>query len=245
MRPVLFRWRKFTIRSYPAMLYFGLVAGVTAGNVAAHAAKMNAFRAYVATLLLIVPALAGSRILYVATHPELCHSGVGDFWGRKRGGYSVYGGLPAALLVSFPVLRLLKLSIAEFWDVAIFTILVGMIFARVGCLLNGCCCGRVSSSWLAVNLPNGSGVRARRIPTQILEALLAAILLLCAIFLRSHLTLPGTLFLLLAAGYASGRFVLEFARERQPTGGVLTVAHWISLLTLVSSGSALAFCWLG
>lgn len=34
VRPVLLRWRGYTIWSYPAMLYVGLVAGVAAGNAA-------------------------------------------------------------------------------------------------------------------------------------------------------------------------------------------------------------------
>ncbi len=41
MRPILFQWRGLTVWSYPAMLYIGLVAGVVAGNVAAHAAGIE------------------------------------------------------------------------------------------------------------------------------------------------------------------------------------------------------------
>jgi hypothetical protein len=66
MRPVLFRWGKLTIWSYPAMLYLGLVLGVVAGNVAAHTAGIDPLRTYFAILILIIPALAGARLLYVA-----------------------------------------------------------------------------------------------------------------------------------------------------------------------------------
>ena len=51
MRRILFRWRGLTIWSYPAMLYVGLVAGTIASNVAAHQARIDPFRAYVATML--------------------------------------------------------------------------------------------------------------------------------------------------------------------------------------------------
>jgi phosphatidylglycerol:prolipoprotein diacylglycerol transferase len=245
MRPVLFSCWKVTVRSYPAMLYFGLVAGVMAGNLVAHATGINPLRTYIATLVLIFLALVGSRILYVATHPLLLRSGFVSFWGRQEGGYSMYGGLPAALLASIPVLHFLRLSFGAFWDVAIFTILVGMIFARIGCLMNGCCCGRSCDGPLGLYLPDTSGLWKRRLPTQIFEALLAVLLLASGIALRSHLHTPGTLFLVLAAGYAAARFVLEFAREEQAGTRALTSAHWISLVTLVSSGSLLAFCWLG
>lgn len=245
MRPVFFTCWKLTIRSYPAMLYLGLVAGVIAGNIAAHASGINPLRTYIATLVLIFIALIGSRILYVATHPPLLRSGFVAFWGRQQGGYSMYGGLPAALLGSFPVLHGLRLSFGGFWDVAIFTILVGMIFARVGCFMNGCCCGRPYQGCGGVYLPDASGAWKRRLPTQIFEAFLAALLLVGGLVLRPHLQTPGTLFLVLAAGYAAGRFVLEFAREEQANTGAFTSAHWISLVTFLSSGSLLAFCWLG
>lgn len=222
------------------MLYFGLVAGVAAGNVAAHASGIDPLRTYAATLILISPALAGSRLLYVATHPGLRRSGLAAVWGRGRGGYCMYGGLPVGLVVSIPVLRALGLNFFTFWDVAIFTILVGMIFARVGCLLNGCCAGRACNIPLGMFLPGHSGLWERRIPTQVLEALWAAALLTGAFLLRPHLRVPGSLFLPVAAGYASGRFVLEFAREKEVSSATLTTGHWISLLIVVSSGCALA-----
>ncbi len=222
------------------MLYCGLLAGVAAGNIAAHASGIDPLRTYAATLLLIGPALAGSRLLYVATHPVLCRSGLAAAWGRGRGGYCMYGGLPVGLVISIPVLRALRLNFGAFWDVASFTILVGMIFARIGCLLNGCCAGRACNIPLGMYLPGHSGRWERRIPTQILEALWAAVLLTGAFLLRPHLRVPGSLFVLVAAGYACGRFVLEFVREQEDNGATLTTGHWISLLIVVSSGCALA-----
>src|SRR5919198_765468 len=126
MRPVLFTWRGLTIYSYPAMLYIGLVLGVIAGNLIAHANGIYPLRVYVATLILIIPALAGARLLYVAAEWSVYRNNRTRIWDRRDGGYIMYGGLPAALLVSVLLLRLLHLSIPVFWDVAIFTILIGM-----------------------------------------------------------------------------------------------------------------------
>src|SRR6516165_5718615 len=99
MYPVLFKWRGITVWSYPAMLYIGLVAGVVAGNIAAHAAGLDALRVYIATISLIVPALAGARLLYVAAEWEIYRGNPKQIWDRNDGGYVMYGGLPAALLV--------------------------------------------------------------------------------------------------------------------------------------------------
>ncbi len=51
----------------------------------------------------------------------------------------------------------------------------------------------------------------------------------CAIAVRRWLPFPGALFLLAAAGYASGRLVLESMREPQPGATRFTTDHPISV----------------
>ncbi len=68
MRPVLVRWQGIAIHSYTALLYVGLVIGIGAGNFAAHRAGLDPARVFTATLLLLVPALIGARLAFVAGH---------------------------------------------------------------------------------------------------------------------------------------------------------------------------------
>jgi phosphatidylglycerol---prolipoprotein diacylglyceryl transferase len=243
MRPVLFRWGNLTIWSYPAMLYLGLVLGVLAGNIAAHLAGINAFRVYVATLILIVPALAGARLLYVAIHWNDYRHQPRRIWNRREGGYVMYGGLPLMLVCSIPLLHALQLNFGQFWDVATFTIFAGMIFTRVGCLLHGCCGGRASHSWFGVCLPDSHGIWKKRIPTQALEAMCAAVLFISAAFVWHRMPFPGALFLFVTLGYSSARFMMEFAREREPESGVFRIAHGISALAFLSSLITLTLYW--
>ena len=224
------------------MLYFGLVLGVVAGNVAAHAANINAFRAYVATLILIVPALASARVLYVAAQWDTYRHNRHRIWDRSDGGFIMYGGLPAVLLFSIPLLRVLHLNFGAFWDVSAFTILVGMMFTRVGCLLNGCCAGRPSKSWFSAYLPNPKGVWEKRLPTQIFESACALVLLGSAIMVWHRIPFRGGLFLFVACGYASARLLMEFAREREAASR-LSLAHVISLVTVLLSISTLTIYW--
>jgi phosphatidylglycerol:prolipoprotein diacylglycerol transferase len=152
----------------------------------------------------------------------------------------MYGGLPAVLLASVPLLHVLRLNFGVFWDVSVFTILVGMMFARVGCLLNGCCHGRVCHSRFSAYLPDSRGVWERRAPTQLIEAACALILLLCAALAWRLERFPGELFLFVTLGYSCARFVTEFARERQPRAGLFRVAHVISAIAFLVSASAMA-----
>jgi phosphatidylglycerol:prolipoprotein diacylglycerol transferase len=243
MRRILFYWRGMPIHSYPAMLYVGLVASVVAGNLAAHATGLDAFRVYVATILLIVPALVGARLLYVVAHWELYWQNPQRIWDRNEGGYAMYGGLPLALLVSMPLLYLLRLPLGAFWDVGIISILTGMIFARIGCLLNGCCSGRASSVWFSLNLPNHLGGWERRIPSQCLESLWAAVLLVSAIALRQRMPFSGALFLSVCCAYAAGRLVLETFREPEDGSSRLTMYHAISAVIMVLALVTLSARW--
>lgn len=243
MRPILFHWRGLTVWSYPAMLYLGLLAGIAAGNAAAHAAGLDALRAYVATLILIVAGLIGARLFYVGLHWSFYRTNLNRVWDRKDGGAVMYGGFAAMLPLSVPLLSALRLPLGAFWDVTVFTVLVLMIFARMGCLLNGCCAGRPSKSWLSVRLPNTAGVWDRRIPTQILEAALSAVLLVCGTAVWRWLPFPGALSLLIAAGYGAGRLLLESTREQRTGARRFTVQHGISAALVVLSLAVLGACW--
>jgi phosphatidylglycerol:prolipoprotein diacylglycerol transferase len=231
-----------TIWSYPAMLYVGLVAGVVVGNVASHAADIDAFRTSLATLILIAVCIIGARILHVALHWQIYRSDVSRIWDRERGGLAMLGALPLAIPLSLPLLALLGVSFGAFWDVAAFTILTGMIPTRIGCLLNGCCSGRPSDSWLAVNLPDHRGVWRRRMPTQCLEAALGLSLLAGAAAAWSAAPFPGALFLSVMGAYGLGRLVLESTRE-QTAPGAITAGHVISGLMVLGATAALAALW--
>ena len=225
------------------MLFVGLLFGVVSGDIAAHQARIDPLRAYVATLFLIIPALAGSRLLYVAENWDSYRNDLRRIWNRREGGSSMYGGLALALLASVPLLRLLRVDFGSFWDVSSFTILVGMIFTRVGCLLNGCCYGRTSHSPVALLLPDARGVLKRRLPTQVFEAAAAASLLLAAGVIWHWLSFPGALFLFVALAYSVLRFALEFAREAQPRFRGLHWAHAMSALCFFSCLGTLMLCW--
>lgn len=240
MKRVLFQWNGFVVYSYPVMLYIGLVAGVIVGNYAAHASGVDALRVFVATFVLIIPALAGARLLHVASHWDWYRVNRGEIWNRKQGGAAQYGGLLLAVPLSVPLLAAMKLPFGAFWDIGAVTMLTGMIFTRVGCLMNGCCAGRPSDVWGSMYLPDYAGVWAKRVPTQILEAAWASVLLAASILLWPRLPFRGALFVFVVAGYACGRLLLESTRDSRPAGQAFTIHHGISLLLIALSIAALA-----
>ena len=153
------------------------------------------------------------------------------------------GGLPVALLVSIPLLGGLRIPFWMFWDAATFSILVGMIFARFGCLLHGCCAGRPTERRIGLYLPDYRGRWRRRLPTQLLEAGWAAVILVTAIACWARTPFPGALFLGALAGYATGRLGLGPTRDTHAQPGALYLQQGISAAFVVLALTGFVLLW--
>ena len=240
MRRVLFHWGVIPIYSYPAMLYIGIVLGVYAELYAALASGLDVVSSLAMTLLLLTIALLGARLLHVLAHWQVYRSRPQTIFQFSNGGASMYGGLVLAVPTSSLVLSVVELPIGAFWDVASFTMLVGMIVTRLGCLLNGCCAGRPSSSRWALTLPDHRGVCYRRVPTQILEAAWGSIVLLGAATIWHRLPFQGALFLYAIGSYGAGRIVLESLRDNPDRVMGVTLHKAISTTFVATSLCAFA-----
>ena len=236
MRRVLFSWRGVKIYAYPFMLYLGVTFGVMAGTYAATQRGLDPARSYVAMLLLSAAALAGARLLFVAANWRFYRHDPRRIWRRSEGGYALYGGLLLALLLSAPLLWALQLPLAKFWDAAAITILTGMIFAKIGCLLNGCCAGRATNRAYGFNLPDTQGIWKRRIPSQLIEAAFAGVLLLVSVGMAGRTRLhDGAVFLSATAAYSMGRWILESFREGVGGFSKVTLSRAISAALAVAT----------
>jgi phosphatidylglycerol---prolipoprotein diacylglyceryl transferase len=139
------------------------------------------------------------------------------------------GGLLLAVLVSVPLLEAFALSFGRFWDVATFAALVQLVCARFGCLLNGCCRGRTTNGWFAMCPPDDRGIQQHRIPSQLIEAGWATLVLVGAIALWDRRPFPGAVFLSAVAIYALGRIAFEPLREARSRVGGLDVQRGIAV----------------
>jgi prolipoprotein diacylglyceryl transferase len=243
MRKVLLSWHGYNIYSYPTMLYIGMVAGAFLGARIAQAAGLDADRFAIAIIILAVPSLVGSRLFFVLTAWETYRCEPRRIWRRSEGGMSMYGGLILAVPVSIPLLHVLDLPLAMFWDAATFTILLGMAFTRVGCLLNGCCGGRPTQIWFALTLPDQRGDWQPRYPTQLMEIAFAVLLLVGALLLRNRTPFQGALFCSAVAAYAGGRILLEGLREDASGGRDRAAMQTTSMVLIITALVGLAFIW--
>lgn len=221
MRPMLVTWRALRIPSYIAMLYLGLLAGTYSAYAAGRVEGMSGERFMTAILALLVPAVLGARLAFVASRwPEYRRQPRRILLPGSEGGAVAYGAL-ACVPVSVPLLLALGLPFAAFWDAGAIGFLAATICLRIGCFLNGCCRGLVLG----------------RVPTQLLEAGWAALLLVGAVLVADRMPFAGALFVSTLAAYAAGRFLIDFGRDApRRLGGRLTSAQaWSAGFVLVSA----------
>jgi phosphatidylglycerol:prolipoprotein diacylglycerol transferase len=228
-----FRWRRVRVPAYTALLYSGLLAGTYTTYGVARAEGVESGHLGVAILLLLVPAVLGARLAFVSGRWRVFSHAPRQIVGGGGGGAVAYGAL-LAVPVSVPLLVLLGVPVASFWDAGGVGFLVAVVLLRIGCLLNGCCCGRATSSRLGMVLPNRAGVRARRVPTQLIEVGWAVTLILVAAFATRRAP-AGALFLFLVGAYALGRLGLDFTREHRRMQRLLTLPQWFSAVFVVLS----------
>jgi phosphatidylglycerol---prolipoprotein diacylglyceryl transferase len=240
-RRYLFQIGRYRAPSYNVMLTIGCVLGVTAGSAVAKAAGLNDIRFALTAVVLVIPALVGGRLWFLLERPRSLLSDPKRLWRTQEGGAGLYGGLVLSFAVSPPVLAVAGLDFWRFWDAAAVVLLIGMIVTRFGCLMNGCCAGRVAGWPLGLWLPNHAGEWRRRYPTQLLEAGWSGVVLAAEMAAQPYLPFPGALFLSAAAAYAASRLVLEPLRENAAKGSRSTrmnLAFSAVLFILASVGLA-------
>ena len=201
---------------------------------------------------------AARGVCHPATKP-----GLGDAIGRCfawamfwQGGLAYYGGFVAASVTAWYVLRRDRFPFWKAADMAGMVLPLGLGFGRMGCLLGGCCFGRVTDvPWALVFPPNSAASQAqfeRSLlplpsepslpvhPTQLYESLGSLVLAFgLVLWLHGRKRYDGQVFLCFVVGYAVLRFVLEVWRD-DDRGGLfgLSTSQLVGLALVVVAALA-------
>ena len=209
---------------------------------------------------LILGAIIGGRTLYVITFwkEQFADNPVPEVFMVQHGGLVFYGGLIGASLAFILYVRLKKLPLWKGADVMAPSIALGYFFGRFGCLMNGCCYGRVCDLAWAIRFPNKSFAWEQQFkhgltgefepskpvhPTQIYESLLNLALYALLAWLYRRKKFDGQVFASYLVCYAVLRSFVEMFRGDYPEnqrhfGGWLTPAHLVSI-AILAAGLAL------
>ncbi|MBX3025424.1 prolipoprotein diacylglyceryl transferase [bacterium] len=133
------------------------VVGVATALRRATVVSLPLGRSFVALICVVLAILLGSRLLYLA---EASWFPADDYVPPSvRGalhGFRIPGGILALALTLPLICRVLGLPWTRFGDRVIPLVALAVVFIRLGCFMNGCCFGQVSSLPWAVRFPRGT-----------------------------------------------------------------------------------------
>ena len=246
MHPIFLQIGDFTIRSYGFMAMLGFLTGWLFIHLNRKHADLTEDQASNLLMIAMVTGILGARIFYVV-----------QFWDEQfapapwwmvfridRGGLVFYGGFLLAMASVIGYCRWRKLDVFLVLDVFAPAMSAAHACGRIGCFLNGCCYGKVTTSVFGVGYPPESGIAPgeRVHPIQLYEA--AENILFCGLYF--YLVRKGRRGTAMAAYmlvYGICRFFNEFFRGDNPLYWKFTIAQWICLGLIPVGGGLFIYFW--
>ncbi|MCX6465185.1 MAG: prolipoprotein diacylglyceryl transferase [Pseudonocardiales bacterium] len=226
------------IGAWPALVALGVLVGLLTMLALAAVTGLPVAPVLGLAVVACLAGLGGARV-YFAAEQALRGSPV---WRRR--GMCLQGFVLAALLTVVGGAALAGLPVGTVADITAAGLVSGVAVGRVGCFLGGCCAGRPTSSRFGV-WSSDRRLGVRRVPTQLLESALAAVLGVIAVLVLAGgpPRAGGVVAVTILAVYAIGRQVLLSLRAlpRRTTWGqaavvVLAVAALVVAVTLGGGG---------
>lgn len=235
MHPIAFQFGSFTIHWYGVMVALAFLAGLWTASRRGLRENFSPEKILDLGPWLIVGGLVGARIFYVVEYwrEEFADKPFTEVFMIQHGGLVFYGGFIGAALAGIFYARLKKFQLWKLADVLAPSIALGSVFGRIGCLLNGCCYGRVSMLPWAIHFPIGHETYPEGVhPTEIYDSLLNLFLYLALAWFYRRKKFDGQIFALYLICYAVTRSFVEYFRGDYSAAHIhdgLTPAHLMSL----------------
>jgi phosphatidylglycerol:prolipoprotein diacylglycerol transferase len=228
VHPELVRLHYFGIErpiySYGALIVVGIAAGIVVGVWRAPRFGVTRFDELAVGLLGVVGGLVGAALLFDVVQWRAIAA---DPFMLLHPGLVFYGGLAGGATAAWGYCRAWRIPVAGAADAGAPGLALGHAIGRIGCLLGGCCYGRVVDEKfpLAVHVAG-----AWRHPVQLYEA--AGLLVLAVVTALLPRRRAGAIFGVYVVGYALLRLGVEHWRGDDLERGV--VAHAISTSQLIA-----------
>jgi len=172
-------------------------------------------------------AIVGARLFHFLINYDAYSNNKNLLFSLNSQGLSVYGAILMVSLVFYILKKYKRKNIWKLTDGITTYLGIGIVISRIGCFLNGCCFGKVSSLPWAVQFPLFSHAHLSQLhneqtsllvslpvhPTQIYEAISVIVIIFITTKIKKKSTQPGLTTLTFIALYSLVRLVLHFIRD--------------------------------
>jgi len=104
----------------------------------------------------LIAGVVGARTFHVVHYWDRFHGNLLSVFAIWKGGLEFYGGVISTIPVVVLYLWRHKLPMRRYFDILAIGLVLGLVFGRIGCFLNGCCFGKPTNLPWAVRFPYGS-----------------------------------------------------------------------------------------
>lgn len=249
MFQTIFQLGPLSLKTFGLMAALGFVASYLAmKRIAEKTAELPSEDVSRLLVFTMVGGALGARLAYVAEHWSAEFAGLPfqEIFRFDKGGLMFYGGLVGAIAAIALFSSMTKRHIVSLLDLCATVLPLGHAFGRIGCFLNGCCYGRVTSSAFSVAYPAGSpawhdqitcGLISRAaekslplVPSQPIEAFLNLVLFVALFRIAQKTDRIGLLSGIYLVSYAIIRFFTETLRsDPRMNVGCLSIAQFICI----------------
>lgn len=254
MSPIIFKLGPIFIYSYGLMIGIGVVMVMWLSERSAKKEGLNHLKILDLMLVVFLASIVGGRLLRVFLDWNNYSSDLLKIFKIWEGGFDFYGGLILAIPVGIWYLQRNKLPVLNTIDLVITYVPLATAFGRIGCFLEGCCHGTLTTVPWAVRFPKwfsaqdgiiGTPAFVQHVnmhliessstlslpvhPTQLYSSLYLFIIFFILVILRKHKHFNGEILSAYFIAYSIARFFIEFLR------GDAQIIFWgISLYQLCS-----------
>lgn len=216
MYPILLNLGKITIYTYGFFLAMGFLAGIFLAKHEAKRVGEDPDKILDLAFYILVAAIVGSRIFYVATNPKIYLAAPLEILKIWNGGLVFYGGFIAALATALIYMRLKDMAIWKTTDIMAPSLALGQSLGRLGCFFAGCCYGKACDLPWAVTFTHPDSLAPTGIPihpTQLYSSLTNFLIFILLFFFRKKKSFDGQLFWVYVFLYGITRSIIEFFRN--------------------------------
>jgi phosphatidylglycerol:prolipoprotein diacylglycerol transferase len=231
MYPEICKIGPFTVYSYGFMLVAAFFIGSVLASIQAKKEKINPDLIFNMCFTVFISGVVGARIFYVAENLDFYLKNPAETIMLQHGGLSWFGGLILGIISGIVYLKLKKIAIYKILDLIAPFVVLAQSIGRIGCLLNGCCFGKVSQYGIYFPLH-----KAVLIPIQLYSSLVLIVIFIFLRFLQDRPHKQGIIFFFYLLLYSASRFFIEFWRaDNEIIFYSLTLFQLISIATFFIS----------
>jgi phosphatidylglycerol---prolipoprotein diacylglyceryl transferase len=144
------------------MVMVGIVVALVLQSFVMASMHLAIISSWLISLVAIMVGIVGSKCWYMVLY-------------RRTVGWCIQGFVSGASLALILLLLLFRIPVGAFLDAATPGLFIAMAIGRIGCFFGGCCGGPITSAPWGV-WSSDQRIGARRVPTQLMELLLAGII---------------------------------------------------------------------